>query len=143
MHIFLRLHFTPQANLDGCFIFRVGPLDLLFLQMRPVNFRETIRFQKGGFDSMPKFFIEVPHEAEAVACAKAIRVFLETGSHFLTNAEWGCMDGEHKAWFIIDVDTREEARNVVPHAFRRDAKITRLSRFTLEEINEMIRRHEG
>src|SRR5512138_969080 len=91
---------------------------------------------------MPKFFIEVPHESEAIACIKAIRVFLETGSHFLRNAEWGCMDGEHKAWFIVDVDTREEARNIVPHAFRHLAKVTQLTQFTMEEINEMLQRHE-
>jgi hypothetical protein len=91
---------------------------------------------------MPKFLIEVPHEANFIACTKAIRVFLETGSHFLTNAEWGCVDGEHKAWFFIELDTREEARNVVPHAFRRDAKITQLDRFTLDKINEMMRDHK-
>jgi len=92
---------------------------------------------------MPKFLIEVLHEADMVACTKAIRVFVETGSHFLTNAEWGCTDGEHKAWFFIEVDTKEEARNVVPHAYRRDAKITSLSRFTLDQINEMMREHGG
>lgn len=92
---------------------------------------------------MPKFFIEVPHEASFTACAKAIRVFLETGSHFLTNAEWGCMDGEHKAWFFIDMDTKEEARNVVPYAFRGSAKITELSRFTLQKIDEMVRDHDN
>ena len=92
---------------------------------------------------MPKFFIEVPHEASFTACTKAIRVFLATGSHFLTNAEWGCMDGEHKAWFFIDMDTKEEARNVVPYAFRGNAKITELSRFTLQKIDEMVRDHEN
>ena len=90
---------------------------------------------------MPKFFIEVPHEPDPLSCIKAIRVFLETGSHFLTNAEWGCMDGEHKAWFIIDVDTKEEARNVVPHVFRGDARITKLCRFTMGDVGEMIRKH--
>jgi hypothetical protein len=50
---------------------------------------------------MGKFFIEVPHEGEAVACAKAVRVLLTTGSHFLTNADWGCFDGEHKAWVTV------------------------------------------
>jgi hypothetical protein len=92
---------------------------------------------------MPKFFIEVPHEGTTVACIKAVRVFLETGSHFLTNAEWGCMDGEHKAWFIIDMDTKEEARNVVPPAFRKDAKVTQLNRFTMDEINAIMSKHGG
>jgi hypothetical protein len=90
---------------------------------------------------MPKFFIEVPHQPDTKSCLMAIRVFLETASHFLTNAEWGCKDGEHKAWFIIDVDNKEEARNIVPPVFRRDAKITELTRFTMDEVNRMLAEH--
>jgi hypothetical protein len=90
---------------------------------------------------MPKFFIEVPHGPSAQSCLMAIRVFLETGSHFLTNAEWGCKDGEHKAWFIIEVDNKEEARNIVPPVFRRDAKITELTRFTMDDIKTMMAEH--
>jgi len=46
---------------------------------------------------MPRFLIEVPHEEETVACARAVKIFLESGSHFLTQADWGCKDGEHEA----------------------------------------------
>ena len=92
---------------------------------------------------MPKFLIEVPHKADAMSCIKAIRVFLETGSHFLTNAEWGCADGVHKAWFFIEMDTKEDARNVVPAAYRRDANITRLNRFTMDEVDRMMGEHGG
>ena len=49
---------------------------------------------------MPRFLIEVPHEPEQLACARTVKIFLNTGSHFLTHADWGCMDGDHKAWFI-------------------------------------------
>jgi hypothetical protein len=42
---------------------------------------------------MPRFLIEVQHEEEAVACARAAQVLLRTGSHFLTHAEFGCKDG--------------------------------------------------
>ena len=38
---------------------------------------------------MTRFLIEVPHEAERVACARVVEVFLKTGSHFLTHADWG------------------------------------------------------
>ncbi len=50
---------------------------------------------------MAKFLIEVPHEATESECINAVRIFYQTGSHFLTNAEWGCEDGEHKARFFI------------------------------------------
>jgi len=92
---------------------------------------------------MSKYLIEVPHEADKLSCARAVRVFLETGSHFLTNAEWGCFDGEHKAWIILEMDSKESARSIVPPSFQAEAKIVKLNRFTLEQLDEMERRHQG
>ncbi len=59
---------------------------------------------------MSKFLIEVPHGADKQSCDQAILIFHQTGSHFLTHADWGCLDGEHKAWIIADVANKEEAR---------------------------------
>jgi hypothetical protein len=87
---------------------------------------------------MDKYLIEVPHEATEEACINAVKVFLETGSHFLANADWGCMDDEHKAWLIVDVDTRQEAEMIIPPAFRHDAKITRLKKFTSKDVNQYL-----
>ena len=78
---------------------------------------------------MSKFLIEVPHEAEERACALAIDILFKTGSHWLTNAEWGCMDGEHKGWVIVDVDSKEEARGILPPVYRSSAKIVKLKKF--------------
>jgi nicotinate-nucleotide pyrophosphorylase len=92
---------------------------------------------------MEKFLIEVPHEPEKIACARVVEVFLKTGSHFLSNADWGCTDGDHKAWIIVEVDSKDEARFILPPAFRAQAKIVRLNKFTIEEINEILRHHRG
>lgn len=92
---------------------------------------------------MPRFLIEVPHEAEESACIKAIRTFLRTGSHFLTNADWGCKDGEHKAWIIIDVETKNEAAMIVPHSYRPGSKVTQLNHFSLQEVGELRDYHQG
>jgi hypothetical protein len=90
---------------------------------------------------MAKFLIEVPHESERVACARAVQIFLNTGSHFLTHADWGCADGEHKAWIVVDVESKDEARSILPNAYRAQAKITRLNRFSLEEVNDILAQH--
>lgn len=92
---------------------------------------------------MAKFLIEVPHEAEKVACLRAIQILLQTGSHYLTNAEFGCYDGVHKAWVIVDVDSKEEARAILPPMYRSHADIVCLSRFNLDEVEEMLRHHQG
>jgi hypothetical protein len=90
---------------------------------------------------MPRFLIEVPHSPDPLACAQVAEVFLRSGSHFLTNADWGCLDNVHSAWFIADVQNKDEALAIVPPAFRRDARIVGLNRFSIEHIDEIIRRH--
>ena len=90
---------------------------------------------------MPKFLIEVPHEAETAACARVVKIFLSSGSHFVTHADWGCLDGVHSSWLTVDVETREDARAILPPGMRSRAKIVPLNRFTLEEIDDILRHH--
>jgi hypothetical protein len=90
---------------------------------------------------MARFFIEVPHEAEETACARAVQTLLKTGSHFLTHADFGCKDGEHKAWIIVDVENKEAARSILPTDSRSQAKIVQLNKFSLEEVDEMLKYH--
>ena len=59
---------------------------------------------------MARYLIEVPHEANFTACSHAVEVFMKTGSHFLTHADFGCADGEHKAWLTVEVDSRTLAK---------------------------------
>ena len=90
---------------------------------------------------MPKYLIEVPHAEELLACAQVVESFLNYGSHFALNAEWGCMDGVHKAWITIETATKEDARNILPPAYRAGATITQLNRFTLEKLEEILKSH--
>ena len=92
---------------------------------------------------MAKYLIEVPHDPNAGACARAVQSFILTGSHFLANADWGCHDGEHKAWMIIDVDTRADARSILPPNFRPEAKIVKLDRFTLKDVDDVVEEHQA
>ena len=89
-----------------------------------------------------RFLIEVTHEPSTLACARVVEVFLKSGSHFLTHAYLGCRDGEHKAWMIVDVASKSEARGIVPPAFRSQAKIVELNYFTMQEIQDILRSHE-
>ena len=90
---------------------------------------------------MPRFLVEVPHEAETIACARAVQLLLQTGSHFLTHAEFGCKDGDHRGWIIVEGETKEEVRNILPAAQRASARIVGLNRFSLEELDELIKAH--
>ena len=87
---------------------------------------------------MNKYLIEVPHEGDKASCVRAVKVFLTSGSHFMTNAEWGCRDGDHKAWLIVEVESKEEARRILPSAYQQTAKITRINKFTRKDMEETI-----
>jgi hypothetical protein len=91
---------------------------------------------------VPKFLIEVPHEADTLECTRVVHVFLSTGSHFLTNAEWGCKSGVHSAWMLVDVESKAEAIAIVPPAFRAAARVVGLTHFTLAEIEPALRKLE-
>ena len=91
---------------------------------------------------MPRYLIEVPHSD--MECTQVVKIFLETGNHFMTHADWGCEDGEHYAWMIVELDSRDEALAILPPAFRHQAKIVRLVKFTYNEANEVtLRSHQG
>ena len=90
---------------------------------------------------MPKFLVEVPHDEDILACAQVVESFLNYGSHFATKADWGCSDGVHKAWITIETDSKEDARNILPPAFRTQATIIKLNKFSMAEIDDILRQH--
>jgi hypothetical protein len=83
---------------------------------------------------MKKFLIEVPHDADKKACDHAIQVFLGSGSHYLTQASWGCMDGVHKSWIIVEVESKQEARLILPPLYRPEANIIQLVTFSSLDV---------
>jgi hypothetical protein len=92
---------------------------------------------------MARFLIEVPHEPEQIACARVVKIFLTSGSHLLTHADWGCMDGDHRAWMIVDVADKSEAMAIIPPALRSVARIIGLNTFSLNQIDEILRKHSA
>jgi hypothetical protein len=90
---------------------------------------------------MARFLIEVDHEPEAGECARAAQVLLTSGSHYLTHADWGCMDDVHTAWLIVEVESRELARAIVPPSHRAGARIVALNRFGLDEVDKFLIHH--
>ena len=92
---------------------------------------------------MARFLIEMTHDAEIVACARVVKVFLESGSHLLTHADWGCMDGDHRSWIIVDVANKDEARAIIPPLFRASARVVRLNYFSMDQIEQILKKHQS
>ena len=43
----------------------------------------------------------------------------------------------------ITLDSKDEARNILPPLYRRQATIVQLSKFGLNELDDLIKLHEG
>lgn len=92
---------------------------------------------------MQKYLIEIPHGSEKIECLHSVEILLKTGSHFLVNADWGCIDGVHKAWFFADANNKEELLRIVPPAYRKDTVITQLNKFALKDVEDLLKHHKS
>lgn len=90
---------------------------------------------------MPRYILEVPHDNNKRACDLAVSIFRSTGSHFLSNALFGCPDDVHKAWISVVTHDRDDARRIVPPPFRDKVKVTRVRRFALEKVEKNLKPH--
>jgi len=89
---------------------------------------------------MPRYLIELKHDDEYENCVKALHAIESYGSHFFTNADWGCGDGVHRCWVIAELENRDEAMLMIHPEFRHDARIVQLNKFSREQIEKMIAR---
>jgi len=75
--------------------------------------------------TMERYMIESPHTEND--CDKAIQEIAAAG--FLHHFEWGCKDGVHSGWAIIEAENREHAKQIVPWMMREKARIVKLVKF--------------
>ena len=68
---------------------------------------------------------------------------MQLGSHLITNTDWGCEDGVHTGWLIADLDSREEALQIVPPQYRADTRVILLRKWSRAEIEDMKRELES
>ena len=92
---------------------------------------------------MPRFLIECHHSDEHEGCVRALEAIMQLGSHLITNADWGCEDGVHTGWLIADLDSREEALQIVPPQYRADTRVILLRKWSRAEIEDMKRELES
>jgi hypothetical protein len=83
---------------------------------------------------MPTYLIEIPHSENVVECKQVIKLFIESGSHLLANAHWGCKSGVHKSWFISDFTGRDEVVQIIPPFLRHAASIIELTKFNKNDM---------
>ena len=86
---------------------------------------------------MSKYLIEVSHGDGPHACRDAVEALLHTGAHFMVNADWGCMDDVHKAWLMVEADSKDELRLIIPPHYRSDVRIVQLTKYNSQELQAL------
>ena len=87
---------------------------------------------------MPTYLIEIPHSSNTSECNQIVKLFLESGSHLLSNADWGCKDGVHKAWFKAEFDNKEQAMQIIPSFLRHHATIVEIIKFKQSDMGDLV-----
>jgi hypothetical protein len=81
---------------------------------------------------MARYIIESPHKPEE--CLKALDEELVKGTDVLGKFDFGCMAGDHTAYAIVDVNTKNDALKLVPSFLQNSAKIVEVGKFTPDMI---------
>ena len=66
----------------------------------------------------------------------------DTAPTSFTHADWGRKAGIHHAWMIAELDSQEEALQLIPPQFRPEARIVAFNKFTREEIASLAKELE-
>lgn len=74
---------------------------------------------------MDRYLIETPHTAED--CHKLLEQISAAG--YLHHFDWGCADGTHCGWAIIETDNPAHAAQIVPWIVREKARIVKLTKY--------------
>ncbi len=82
---------------------------------------------------MERFLVISPHTAED--CKDVLAQTLAAG--YLTHFDWGCADGVHTGWAIIEAEDAKEAMLSVPTGSRHLASVVKITKYTPEQIEKM------
>ena len=82
---------------------------------------------------MPKFLVVSNHTGDD--CIKALQETLAIG--YLTHFEWGCKDGVHTGWAMLEAESKAQAMLSVPTFLRNEAKVILLTQFDPEKVRRM------
>jgi hypothetical protein len=76
---------------------------------------------------MDRYIVISSHTAED--CKMAVKHFREHHAGFLSHFEWGCYDNDHTAYRIVEAESHEAAKMIVPPLFRDKTRVIKVVSF--------------
>jgi hypothetical protein len=74
---------------------------------------------------MHRYLIETPHKEHD--CLDLLQLIHAAG--YLTHFDWGCMNGVHSGWAIVEAEDAAHAQLMVPPLVRAEARVVQLNKF--------------
>jgi hypothetical protein len=84
---------------------------------------------------MSRYLIASGHRADE--CVRAIDATLTRGTSVLDKFVFGCKEGDHTGYAIVDVKSLSDALAMVPDFLQESACVTRVDKFTAADIRAM------
>ncbi len=110
---------------------------LMALQSVPVSAKEGEPAKSG----VQHYLIVSPHTTEE--CLSALDDVAAKGKDELAKWDWGCADGDHTGYCIVDASSKEAALAMVPQKERAKAKAILINKFSIEQIRAIHEAHKG
>jgi len=85
------------------------------------------------------YFVSVPHTPEQ--CLKTLDDMKVKGDALLSQFEFGCSDGDHTAYAFIKGKSPEDIKKMLPEAEQKAAKITKVNKLTVADIEKIHKEH--
>ena len=82
---------------------------------------------------MKRFLVISHHKGED--CVKALKEALAIG--YLTHFDWGCKDGIHTGWAILEAEDKAQAMLSIPTFLRGQGQVVQLTKFDPEKVLAM------
>ena len=79
---------------------------------------------------MKRFMVISHHTAQD--CVKAVKETLAIG--YLTHFDWGCKDGVHTGWAVLEAEDKPQAMMSVPTFLRNKAQVVQILKFKPEKV---------
>jgi hypothetical protein len=84
---------------------------------------------------MARYLLTCPHTPED--CVPDIDSILGHSKELLARFDWGCKDGEHVGWVVVEAGNEATARMMLPVAIRNKASVRAVNKFTPQDIEQM------
>jgi hypothetical protein len=99
--------------------------------------QENTRTHQQQDQQQTTFLIETKHTN--ADCIQVLQDVNNQDREILSQIQWGCMEGNHTGYMMVEAETEREALENLPQSARRDVEVYKLTRFTPEQIESMHR----